>query len=246
MVTDVFDITIWHADFSASNPYEAPTQKLERTPILHSSLPTDDSGCIQHRWPATGQHVSDESEALQESHIGVFPRWQKSGFLYNLVMRATASQRRIGWQARRQIITGRYPKRPVHISWYICPLLEPSPLALVWSRTAGLRDPQPSKVNDAPTLCAVALRFCVSNDAPRPSVLPVPSLTLYARAAMPRSLILAWRRISRRCELMGQVQTLANELGSSLYLVAISRPTFEFWVESQVAFAPASTSVLTL
>jgi hypothetical protein len=50
----------------------------------------------------------------------------------------------------------------------------------------------PSNVNEAPTLCAAWLRFCVSNDAPRPRVTPVPSLTLYARAAMPRSLILAY------------------------------------------------------
>ena len=49
----------------------------------------------------------------------------------------------------------------------------------------------PSKVNEAPTLWAAWLRFWVSRDAPRPRVAPVASLTLYARAAIPRSLILA-------------------------------------------------------
>lgn len=41
-------------------------------------------------------------------------------------------------------------------------------------------------------------------------------------------------------------RTLAKEVGSNLYLVATSRPTFDPAFESQVAFAPASTSVLTL
>jgi hypothetical protein len=56
----------------------------------------------------------------------------------------------------------------------------------------------PSKVKLAPTLCAAWLKFCVSNEAPRPRVAPVPSLMLYARAAMPRSLILACNSVSTR------------------------------------------------
>lgn len=36
----------------------------------------------------------------------------------------------------------------------------------------------PSKVKEAPTLCAAWLRFWVSSEAPRPRVTPVPSLTL--------------------------------------------------------------------
>ena len=41
------------------------------------------------------------------------------------------------------------------------------------------------------TLCAASLRFWVSRDNPRPTVTPGRRLTLYAKAAMPRSLILA-------------------------------------------------------
>ena len=43
----------------------------------------------------------------------------------------------------------------------------------------------------------------------------------------------------------GSRPTLANELGSSLYLVATSSPTLLEALESQVAFAPASTSLFT-
>ena len=42
------------------------------------------------------------------------------------------------------------------------------------------------------TLCAASFKFWVSRETPRPVVTPGRSLTLYARAAIPRSLILAY------------------------------------------------------
>lgn len=53
-------------------------------------------------------------------------------------------------------------------------------------------------------------------------------------------------RVSRKRDRMVGKPTFAKEVGSSLYLVATSRPTFDPAFESQIALAPASTSVLTL
>jgi hypothetical protein len=99
-----------------------------------------------------------------------------------------------------------------------------------------------------PSLWPASLSFWVSKEPPMPKVRPELTLVLYARDAMPRLLILAWR-LCQSCALsddpQGPMRTLAKDAGSSLYLAASSRPTLEPDFESQVALAPASTAGLT-
>jgi len=104
----------------------------------------------------------------------------------------------------------------------------------------------------------------VSNDAPKPSLTPGRRSTLYATAAMPRSLILAYestevssfpspipqfgrsRKTMAETGLALERHTLAKDIGSRRYFEATSSPTLLPPLESQVAFAPASTCALTL
>ena len=74
----------------------------------------------------------------------------------------------------------------------------PADTDLLYSSLIQNRLIHPSNVKLAPTLCAACDRFWVSMLRPRPSVALVLSLTLYARAAIPRSLILAWTEKDER------------------------------------------------
>lgn len=94
------------------------------------------------------------------------------------------------------------------------------------------------------TLCAASFTFWVSRETPNPTVTPGRSFTLYARAAIPRSLTFACSGLCQyRCTrgFMRRERTLAKDVGSMRYLLASSSPTLLPAFESQVAFAPAST-----